>query len=321
MARPDLYETLGVPREADAEAVRKAYRHLARQYHPDVNPGDEAAEDRFKQVSEAYAVLSDDERRRDYDEFGEVSLEGGFDREAARQAREAFGARFGAGGEPGFAGEAYSYGDLDDMLSRMFGGARRGAGDAAGFVLRGADLETELELEFLEAARGTEKQLSLARPDAQGGVTRENVTVRIPPGVDSGGRIRVSGKGSPGIGGGPPGDLYAKLRVRPHPVFRREGRDLFLTLPVTVSEATLGAKIEVPTLDGKATVTVPAGTDGGARLRLRGKGVPGVGDASDGDLYAVVKIRVPRDLDDRGRAAVGELARFEPEDPRGGLGT
>ncbi len=310
-----------MPREAESEAIRKAYRHLARQYHPDVNPGDQAAEDRFKQVSEAYSVLSDDQRRRDYDEFGEVSLESGFDREAAQRAREAFGARFGAGGEPGFAGEAYSYGDLDDMLSHLFGRAGRGGGEAAGFALRGADLESELELEFLEAARGTQKQLALARPDAQGGVVRENVTVRIPPGVDSGGRIRVPGKGSPGIGGGPPGDLYAKLRVRPHPVFRRDGRDLSVTLPVTVSEATLGAKVEIPTLDGKATVTVPPGTDGGARLRLRGKGIPGVGSAPAGDLYAVVQIRVPRELDDRGREAVAELARFEPEDPRGGLGT
>ena len=169
-----------MPREAGAEDIRKAYRHLARQYHPDVNPGDTAAEDRFKEVSEAYAVLSDDQKRRDYDEFGEVSLEGGFDREAARRAREAFGARFGAGGEPGFAGEGYSYGDLDEMLSHLFGRAGHSGGPAAGFAMRGADLESELELEFLEAARGTEKQLALARPDAQGGVVRETVTVRIP---------------------------------------------------------------------------------------------------------------------------------------------
>jgi len=306
----DLYAVLGVPREADDGVIRKAYRSLARRHHPDVNPGDREAEERFKEISEAYAVLSDPEKRRDYDEFGEVSLEAGFDREAARRMRETFGARFG--GAPGGAGgERFQFGDIDDLLAGFFGG-RGGRAPGQGFALRGPDVEAELELDFLEAARGTEKRLRLAH---------DSVTVRIPPGVDEGGRIRIPGKGGEGSGGGPPGDLYARIRVRPHPVFRREGRDLFVTVPVTVSEATLGARVEVPTLEGRASVTVPPGTDGGARLRLRGKGIPGPRGGAPGDLYALIQICVPRDLDDEGRAALKTLERFEPADPRKGLGS
>jgi len=322
--RRDLYELLGVPRDADAEAIRKAYRRLARRFHPDVNPGDEKAEERFKEVSEAYAVLCDPEKRRDYDEFGEVSLESGFDREAARRAREAFGQRFGGAGPGGFdfepGGQAYSFGDIDDLLSGFFGGGGSGRRGGGGVFRRpGADVETELELDFLEAARGTEKRLTLPRPTAEGGTRTETVTVRIPPGVDSGGRIRISGKGGEGHGGAPAGDLYARIRVRPHPVFRREGRDLYVNVPVTVSEAALGARVEVPTLEGRATVTVPPGTDSGARLRLRGKGIPGVGSLPAGDLYAVIQIRVPRNLDEEGREAVERLKPYEPAEPRKGL--
>jgi len=322
--RRDLYEVLGVPRDADAEAIRKAYRRLARRFHPDVNPGDAKAEERFKEVSEAYAALSDPEKRRDYDEFGEVSLESGFDREAARRAREAFGERFGGAGAAGFdfepGGQAYSFGDIDDLLSGLFGGrGRRSGGGGRMFRRPGHDVETELELDFLEAARGTEKRLSLPRPTADGGTRTETVTVRIPPGVDTGGRIRIGGKGGEGQGGAPAGDLYARIRVRPHPVFRREGRDLYVNVPVTVSEATRGARVEVPTLEGRATVTVPPGTDSGARLRLRGKGIPGAGSLPAGDLYAVIQVRVPRHLDEEGRKALETLERYEPAEPRKGL--
>ena len=320
-ARKNLYEVLGVPKDADKEAIRKAYRKLARQYHPDVNPDDAAAEARFKEVSEAYAVLSDEEKRRNYDEFGDVSLESGFDAEKARQAREAFGARFGAGagaGGPGpefFAGgggQEFEFGDLDDLLGRVFG-ARGGRGRAR--AMRGPDLETELELDFLDAARGGERRVTLPLP--QGG--SETVTVRIPPGVADGGRIRLPHKGAAGPGGGPRGDLWATIRVRPHPVFRREGRDLVVDVPVTVSEAVEGARVEVPTLEGRATVTIPAGTDGGRKLRLRGKGIPDPGGGAPGDLYVVVRLRVPHDLDDEGRKALETLRRFEPENPRGDL--
>lgn len=324
MARRDLYEVLGVARDADAAAIKKAYRKLARELHPDVNPGDSAAEERFKEVSEAYSVLSDEEKKRNYDEFGDVSLEGGFDAEEARRAKEAFGARFGAGGGPGgfeafFGGggggeEMHFGGDLDDLLSRLTG---RGRGRPRG-PRRGHDLEALLELDLRDAALGCERRLTLERPTADGSRT-ETVTVKVPRGMIDGARIRIPGKGAEGTGGAPPGDLHATIRVRRDPVFRAEGRDLHLELPVTFSEATLGAEVEVPTLEGRATLTLPAGTDGGQRLRLRGKGIPGAGRHGDGDLYVTVRIRVPRDLDGAGRARVEAVAELGPADPRKGL--
>jgi curved DNA-binding protein len=315
----DLYATLGVARDADDETIRKAYRQLARRHHPDVNPDDPKAEERFKEISQAYAVLSDAEKRRAYDEFGEVALEGGFDAEAARRSREAFGARFGRGGGgfSGFGGESFGFGNLDDLMAEFMG--QRGGGGMPR-RRRGADLEAELELDFAEAARGGEHRLTISRPTAEGGVRRETVAVRIPPGVANGGRIRLRGKGAESPGGAPAGDLIAKIRVRPHPIFRRKGRDLYLDLPISVGEATLGARIEVPTLDGLVTVTIPPGTDSGSKLRLGGKGVPHPKGGAPGDLYAVVQIRVPRDLGDDAAAKLRELAEFDPPDLRKGLG-
>ena len=312
--KKDLYAALGVERGADAESIRKAYRQLARRYHPDVNPGDAEAEERFKTISEAYSVLSDAERRKLYDEFGEISLQSGFDPEAARRAREAFGARFGGAGEGGFGfpgGESFAYGNLDDLLGQLF--ERRGWSGGP-TRRRGADLEAELELDLLDAARGGEQRLAIGRPTADGGVRRESVTVRIPPGVADGGQIRLRGKGGEGLGGGPPGDLVARIRIRPHPLFRREGRDLYVDLPVTVREAILGARVEVPTLSGTAVVSVPAGTDSGTRLRLRGKGFPNPSGGSAGDLYAVVQIRVPRRLDEEASKRVRAMPELDPPD-------
>jgi curved DNA-binding protein len=315
----DLYAMLGVAKGADEGAIRKAYRQLARRYHPDVNPGDASAEDRFKEISRAYDVLSDAEKRRNYDEFGEVSLQGGFDAEQARRARESFAQRFGREGQPPFQGfegsgsERTEFGGLDDLFTDLF--SRRGWGDARR-ERKGTDLEAELELDFVDAARGGEHRISIARPTADGSLRQESVTVRIPPGVSDGGRIRLRGKGAEGRGGAPPGDLYARIRVRPHRFFRREGRDLTLDLPITVGEATLGAKVEVPTLEGRVTLTIPAGTDSGAKLRLRGKGVPHPSGRAAGDLYVIVQIRVPRNLTPQARAKLRELERFDPPDPR-----
>jgi curved DNA-binding protein len=313
--KKDLYGLLGVARDADEDAIRKAYRQLARRYHPDVNPGDDAAEERFKAVSEAYSVLSDEEKRRNYDEFGEVSLEAGFDADKARQAREAFGQRFGRG-MGGAEGEGFHFGGLDDLFSDLF--ARRGWREAPR-ARRGHDLEAELELDFLDAARGGEHRLTFARPTADGGMRQETVAVRIPPGVAEGGRIRVPGRGGEGLRGGASGDLYAHIRIRPHPVFRREGRDLHLDLPVTVREATLGAKVPVPTLEGRVTLTVPPGTDSGTKLRLRGKGVPSPSGGAPGDLYATVQIVVPHDLPPQAVEKLEELAAYDPPDPREGM--
>jgi DnaJ-class molecular chaperone len=313
----DLYKVLGVARDVEADALKKAYRKLARRHHPDVNPGDKASEDKFKEISEAYDVLSDPTKRRNYDEFGEVALQGGFDAEQARRAREAFGARFGGGAEGGpqfGGGEPFEFGDLDDLLGRFGFGGRGGAGRGAG--LRGSDLQAQLELDFLEAAKGGEKRLTLQLAGEDGRLRSQTLTVRIPPGVADGGRIRLRGKGAPGLGGGPPGDLWATVRVRPHPVFRREGRNLIVDVPLTIVEAIRGAKIEVPTLEGRATLTVPPGTDSGQKLRLRGKGIAAPGGGVLGDLYVVVQIRVPKQLDADALEKLDALAGAGPEDPR-----
>jgi DnaJ-class molecular chaperone len=304
----DLYQILGVARDVDADALRTAYRKLARQFHPDVNPGDKTAEDRFKEISRAYDVLSDPEKRRNYDEFGEVSLEGGFDAKRAREAKERFEARFGHGERGGFAppgGEAFHFDDLDDLFGRFYGG--RGGGGEASFRMRGADVEGSLELDFLDALRGGPHTLTLSREGPDGELKTETITVRIPAGARDGGRIRIPGRGGPGFGGGPSGDLWVRLRVRPHPVFTREGDDLLMRVPISVREALLGAKIEVPLPEGRATVSVPAGTDSGRKLRLRGKGAHDPETGKPGDLYVVVEIRVPRGLDDATRGRLDEL--------------
>jgi curved DNA-binding protein len=304
--RKDPYSVLGVSRDASKNAIRAAYRKLARELHPDVNPGDPVAEERFKDVSEAYAVLSDPAKRSAYDEFGEIALDPNFDAARAREAGRAFGGG-GFGRGPGAGG----FGGFDDLFSNLFsrGGGRGGFG--ARMRRAGPDVEAELELDFLEAARGGEHRLAISRPSADGSSRQESVTVRIPPGVADGGRIRLRGKGGEGISGGPAGDLLARIRVRPHPLFRREGRDLYLDVPVSVREAILGAKVEVPTLESRVTVSIPPGTDGGSKLRLRGKGVPHPSGRGAGDLFVVVQIKVPRDLDAAAKARIEELKELD----------
>ncbi len=314
----DLYEVLGVARDAGADEIRKVYRKLARRHHPDVNPGDAAAEEAFKAVSQAHAVLSDVDRRRDYDEFGEVALEVGFDAEKAREARASFEQRFGDG-STGFGsggGESFQFDGLEDLFSDLY--ARRGWSEGPR-GRRGPDLEAELELDFLEAVCGGEKRLSFALPGPDGELRPETLTVAIPPGVADGGRIRLRGKGGVGSGEGLPGDLYARVRVRPHPFFRREQLDVYFDLPLSVSEAALGAQVRVPTLDGRATLTVPAGTDSGAKLRLRGKGVSNPAGGGAGDLYAIVQIRVPRGLSPEAGEQLEKLDSASGDELRRGL--
>jgi DnaJ-class molecular chaperone len=311
--KKNLYDILGVARDADADTIRKAYRKLAREHHPDVNPGDDEAEERFKEISQAYSVLSDAEKRSQYDEFGEAALEGGFDAGAARRAREAFGARFGGPEFEGSAGE-FHFGDLDDLLGGVFSRFGRDGGRPPR-PRRGRDLEASITLEFLDAARGGEHRLSLARPSAEGGVAQEQITVRTPAGVRDGGRIRLAGKGGE-TAGGSPGDLYLNVHVRPHAVFRREDRDVHLEVPISVSEAVRGAKVEIPTLDGRATVTIPSGTDSGKKLRLRGKGLANPAGGAPGDLIATLRIRVPQDMDEAAEKALDEISRHDPPDLR-----
>jgi curved DNA-binding protein len=310
----DPYAILNVPREADEDTIRKAYRKLARELHPDVNPDNPAAEERFKAVSEAYSVLSDPEKRKAYDEFGEVSFQPGFDAAEARRARDAF--RGGFGGQPNFDDAFGGAGGFEDLLSNIFG--RPGPGRATR-RRRGADLEARVDLDFLDAARGCEQRFQVSRPTLDGGQRSESVTVRIPPGVADGGQIRLRGKGGEGIGGAPPGDLIATIRVRPHRFFRREDRDILLDVPLTIAEATSGTKIEVPSLDGRVTVTVPPGTDSGSKLRLRGKGVPHPSGGPPGDFFVVIKICVPKNLDAATRAQLEEIAGDNPPNLRADL--
>ncbi|MCH2172247.1 J domain-containing protein [Myxococcota bacterium] len=297
----DPYATLGVARGASDDEIRSRYRELARRYHPDVNPDDASAEERFKAASQAYAILSDADKRAAYDEFGEASLQGGFDAEAARRASRAFG---GSGGGHPFGGGGM--GGFEDLLSGLFG--RGGPRPGRGMGPRpGPDLEATLELDFLEAALGGEQRITLDRPTAEGGIRHESVNVKIPAGVADGGRIRLRGKGGVGIAGGPAGDLYARIRTRPHPYFRREDRDVSVDVPISVLEAMRGAKVEIPTLDGRVTLTVPPGTQGGTRLRLRGKGIAHTQSGGRGDLYAVVQIRVPERVSEETLEALEQL--------------
>jgi curved DNA-binding protein len=306
----DPYGILGVARDADEDAIRTAYRKLARELHPDVNPDNPAAEDRFKAVTEANSVLSDADKRKAYDEFGEVSFQPGFDVEEARRARDAFGGRSGGGGFGGGGPEGMGF---EDLLSNIFGHSGAGRGPRP---RRGADLEARVELDFMDAARGCEQRFQVTRPTQDGGQRSGSVTVRIPPGVADGGQIRLRGKGGEGMAGGPAGDLIARIRVRPHPIFRREGRDILIEASLTVSEAASGTQIEVPSLEGRVTITVPPGTDSGSKLRLRGKGVPHPSGGPAGDFYVVIKICVPKNLDDAARAQLAEIADDNPPNLR-----
>jgi curved DNA-binding protein len=290
VAEPDLYQTLGVARGASEEEIRKAYRKLARKFHPDVNPNNKQAEERFKRVSFAYDVLSDPNKRKLYDEFGHSGLSQGFDPEQARAyARWSEGARrspfsesFQEQGFEGFDAES-----LEDLLGGLFG--RAGAGRPGRAVRRGTDAEAEVEVDFLDAVRGGEVRVSVHKAEPGGGAAERTLRIRIPPGTDEGSRIRLAGQGGPGD---PPGDLYLRLRVRPHPFFRREGADLSLDLPVTLPELIRGASVEVPTPDGPVSMTIPPRSQNGRKLRLRGKGATRAGGGR-GDLLVRLAVRLP----------------------------
>ncbi|UJA19948.1 DnaJ domain-containing protein [Thermoleophilia bacterium SCSIO 60948] len=296
----DYYEALGVPREASADDVRAAYRRLARTYHPDVN-SDPDAEDRFKEVSEAYEVLRDPEKRERYDRLG-ANWRAGDD----VSGTSGFGG-FGDGASYRDVGFDFGGADFSDFFESFFSRRGRGGGGASGFdgySTRGADQEATLELTLEEAARGGSRKLTLG--------DGRSYDVRIPAGVRDGQLIRLAGEGTQGPGTGPAGDLLLRVRLKPHPRFRREGDDLHLELPVTPSEAALGTTVEVPTLDGVAKLRLPAGSSSGRRLRLRGEGMPG------GDLYANVSVKVPRDPSRDEQRIFEELASVSSFNPRAG---
>ncbi|MEX2208397.1 MAG: J domain-containing protein [Myxococcota bacterium] len=305
MDEKDPYALLGVARTATEDEIRKAYRKLARKYHPDVNPNDRKAEERFKDISLAYEVLYDKEKRARYDEFGAQSYAAGFDPEQAREyARWSRGARRSPFHESQAADVDI---DIEDLLGGIFGGARRPRGPA-----KGADAEGEIRIDLLDAVRGGEVRVQVAG--------RGTLRVKIPAGADDGTRIRLAGQGDPGTLGAPPGDLYLTLHVRPHAFFERKGSDLSLDLPVTLPELVLGASIEVPTPDGPVTMKVPPQSASGRVLRLRGKGVPKLGGSERGDLYVKLHAELPDPADPRLEAIANELAPlYEGRDVRAKL--
>ena len=371
-SKTDYYELLGVGRKASAKDIRTAFRKLARKYHPDLNPGDKAAEEKFKQLQEAYDVLSDSKKRQMYDQYGFYSENvptgdygpgaGGGD----SNVNFDFGG-FDFGGGTGAAGGS---GSFRDLFSQFFGGRGRGGEDEAE---PGGSLEYKFEIDFWDAVRGGVKKLQITRMDTcevchgtgaigspqtcptcngsgtiqqaagkmrfnvpcthcggtgklrtkcktcggEGRVRRtETIDVRIPAGVASGGRVRVPGKGNAGTMGAPAGDLYLLVEVRPHPFFERRGNDLYTKVPVTVSEATLGAKVEVPTIDGRSLVRIPPATNSGSTLRLREKGVPSARNGARGDQYVEIQVIVPKPTDERVRKIMKELETVAPDDPR-----
>lgn len=315
----DLYSVLGVPKTADEDAIKKAYRKLAVKFHPDKAPG-KANEAKFKEINQAYDVLGDAKKRALYDEFGEASLSQGFDPERARAMRD-FQARggFGGGGGPfgGGGGQAFEV-NLEDLFGgRGAGGmgGMGGIGDIFGQAVRGGarrgprkgqDIESPITIDFAAAVKGTE--LHLQSPDG------EEIKVRIPPGASEGSRLRVPGHGGPGQ---PPGDLFLIIHVRPHPVFRREGDDLYLDLPVTPHEAYRGGKVRVPTPEGDVTLKIPAHAQSGQLIRLRGKGVSRKGK-EPGDMYVKLQVHIPTVDDPEVAAAIETLEKHVP-DPRGDI--
>jgi molecular chaperone DnaJ len=390
-SKNDYYETLSVPRTADADEIRKAYRRLARKYHPDLNPGDKAAEERFKKVQEAYDVLSDDNKRKVYDQYGFYSDHippnggpgggfgggsagpnfGGFD--FAEYIRQQGGGAAANGGSarPGTENESGRSG-FRNIFEQFFGGGRQNA--AAPQPERGADLEYGLQVDFWQAIRGTQVRLNISRQDlcetchgsgsagsqvavcpecdgtgtvtqmagamkfnlqcqrcggsgrlknacptcrGEGRISRPDVVeVRIPQGVGSGTRLRVAGKGNAGVDGGAAGDLYITIRVEDHPYFQRSGDNIEIKVPMTVSEAGLGAKIEVPTIDGRAILKIPQGTQNGQKFRLREKGVFNSRKNTRGDEIVEVYLKGPDVHDERTRELLRELAQVQTQDVR-----
>ncbi len=302
----DYYKTLGVSRNASEKDIKKAYRKLARQYHPDVNPGDRAAEERFKEINEANEVLADPEKRAQYDRLGNQYQEwqhmGGQGNvpweDLIRQA---------GGGSGGQYQYEFSGGDsFFDILSSMFGGGGRQQARQTRMPIKGRDIEQEVTVTLEEAYHGTTREFML------GG---HRLSVKIPKGARTGTRVRVGGKGESGYAGGPPGDLYLIVRVQDHPDYAREGDALVLDLPVDLYTAVLGGEIEVPTLSGKVRLKVPAGTQSGQKFRLAGRGMPPLRGDRHGDLYVRVMIHVPRSLSGQERELFEKLAAMRSNKP------
>lgn len=330
MATKDYYNMLGISKSATEKEIKSAYRKLARKYHPDVNPGDAGAEEKFKDISEAYEVLSDPDKRKKYDQFGHLG-------DAWKHAGEGGGYDYGQYGGGMGGGQWQQRGhinpedlnvDFSDILGGLFGG-RMGGATRRRQTMRGEDAQYEVEITLEEAYAGAERDLMLRVhepcPTCGGaGVMRngpcptcggagmverpKTLTVKIPKGVQDGAKIRLAGQGGPGMHGGPAGDLYLIPRILPHPRFERKGDDLYTDVAVVFTDAALGGEAEVSTVNGTTVhVTIPPGTSSGQSLRLRGKGMPKLKSDQHGDLYARVKVTVPKTLDPRQRELLEQI--------------
>ncbi len=323
----DYYQVLGVAKNASEKEIKQAFRKLARKHHPDVNPGDRGAEQKFKEINEAHEVLSDPEKRRKYDQLGAnwkqyEQYARGPSPGGAGGFRVDFEGAGGAGGFSDFFRTFFGGGiDLEDLFgqatsARGFRGrGRERSGRGFGRPSDGGrDVTAVVEVSLEDAYRGSTRRISL-----EGGPSGESFEVRIPAGVKEGSKVRVPGKGEPGLGGSA-GDLYLDVKIQPHPLYRREGDDLYVDVPVTFAEAALGAEIEVPTLSGRARIRVPAGSQTGRMMRLKGKGMPRPKSGDSGDLFAKLVVVVPKELKPRELELVKELQTLRSDNPRAHLG-
>lgn len=325
MVNKDLYEILGVSRDATEDEIKKAYRKLAKKYHPDFNPGNKEAEEKFKEISFAYQILSDPKKRKLYDEFGIIGLREGFDPEQARAARSWYSS-YGPGGGgfnwsdifgDGIRVEEFHFGGdfggfdsiFSELFSRFTGRTKRGT-TTNPFSRKGEDLKTQLEIDFMTAIKGGELPIVINYPGHE-----KKFRVKIPPGVDNGSVVKLAGKGLPGVGGAPPGDLLIEIKVKPHPFFRREGDLLYIDLPVTVGEAYKGCEVKVPTPWGDVKLKIPAGSQSGTKLRIKEKGIKNR-DGSIGDLIVVLKVMLPQEKSPEIDKLIDQLEKFYTYNPR-----
>ncbi|MGZ3769707.1 MAG: DnaJ C-terminal domain-containing protein [Bdellovibrio sp.] len=313
MSKRDFYSILGISRSASQEEIKKAYRKLAIQFHPDKNPGDKKAEEKFKELSEAYEVLSDPKKREMYDQFGHAGSQG------FGGAGGPFGGAGGFGGFGGGGGHTHAGGGdpFQDIFGDVFGdifGAAKGPRGGRRHQAKGTDLRYTLNISFEESALGCEKIISFIR-ERDGKEDSAKLSVNVPAGVKEGQRLKLSGEGDSGSGGGAPGDLYVIINIQDHPLFKRSENDVTLDLPIAFTDAILGTNIEVPTLTGKAMIRIPPGTHSGQTFRLKGKGFPKLGGFGSGDMLVRVLVDTPHHISSRQKELIEELSKSAETTP------
>ncbi|MNJ91107.1 Chaperone protein DnaJ [compost metagenome] len=314
MSKKDFYSILNVSRSATADEIKKSYRKLAMQFHPDKNPGDKKAEEKFKEISEAYEVLSDQKKRDMYDQFGHAGAQGFGGAGGPYGGAGGFGG-FGGAGSAGAGAGADPFQDIfGDVFGDIFGGGARAGGQRARRPTKGADLRYTLNISFEESALGCEKVISFMR-QKNGKEESAKLSVNVPAGVKEGQRLKLANEGDSNPGGGPAGDLYVIINIQEHPLFKRNETDVTLDLPITYTDAILGTNIEVPTLTGKAMIRIPAGTHTGQTFRLKGKGFPKLGGFGSGDMLVRVLVDTPKNLSAKQKEMIEELAKSGESTP------